>query len=527
MQLKEFQVNFINNIYGKLRSGVKNLACVAPTGAGKTVVMSKIAVDALNAGKTFLILVHLDVLVPQTLDKLYKFGISEGNIGCIKCGYPENRFAPIQVASLQTLVKRRWWRTKNFDVIVYDEAHITTFSTIGKKIRHELYPENVHLGFTATPRRLSKTEGMQTHYSDSVLAALPSELQESGMLSYMKYYAFSGANLDKVRIQHGDYHLSDLQVACNHPDLIEDIIKHWKDIVPGRKTLAFCVNIDHAENVRKAFQSHGIKSEVVTGNTPIKERTRLYQALDQGDITVLTSVNVVSIGFDLPSVEVGLGLRPTKSWAMHMQQIGRIMRVSKGKNFGYWLDQAGNLKLGLPEDLTANDYALDTAKEPGEGDAPIRICEQCGCVNRASAKVCQECGFEFPRVEKMTTPGEFIEILIPEKDRSKPEQFYRRKLKEAYRKGYDPGWAMFKFKDEYDYYPKGEWRLHAVFLDTKEESMEKYFNYLERLKEGKTKGTWFKKKDNNWLVSEFVKEFGKEHKQYCIRQVFDRIPSYV
>jgi superfamily II DNA or RNA helicase len=326
----------------------------------------------------------MDVLVPQTLDKLEKFGLT--NIGCIKNGYPENREAIIQVASLQTLCRRHWWKDVHFDLVMFDEAHITLFSGIGLKIRHEYFADSTILGFTATPRRLSKREGLQDHLDASVLAATPSQLQELGLLSKMKYYAFAGADVSKVRIQAGDYHQTDLQVACSNPALVQDIVKHWSTLTPSKSSLAFCVSIEHAEAVRNAFRGSGIPSELVTGDTPRKERSVLYNALDRGDIQVLTSVNVVSIGFDLPSVEVGLGLRPTKSWSLHMQQIGRIMRVCEGKELGYWLDQAGNvISHGLPEDLTEDDYKMDKGKESDGQDPPYKVCPDCGHVNYAFA----------------------------------------------------------------------------------------------------------------------------------------------
>ncbi len=518
MELKQFQVKFVNEIYAKMRQGIKPLACVAPTGAGKTVCFSKIAFDAVSRNKTVLILVHLDILVPQTLDKLKRFGLID--IGCIKAGYPERRDSLIQVASLQTLVKRHWWRGKHFDIVIYDEAHLTTFSTIGKKIRHSLLPDSFHLGFTATPRRLSKTQGMRDHYSDSVIAATPSELQELGMLSHMSYYQFKGADLSKVRIQKGDYHPSDLKVACNSPELIQDIVKHWFKLTPDKKTLAFCVDIEHAISVRDEFRRNGVQSEVVTGETPIKHRAELYAALDNGEIKVLTSVNVVSIGFDLPSVEVGLGLRPTKSWALHMQQIGRIMRVFEGKEMGYWLDQAGNLDLGLPEDLTLDDYELDKAKKPGEGETPFRLCPECNHVNHASARECKTCGFVFPLKEKFTTPGEFVEILRPERNRSEPERFYRKKLKEAYRKGYNPIWASFKYKDQYGGFPPKEWALNAVFKTPDEESFDNFIDYLEIIRQANAKPI-------NWTVTCFILEFGAKYKQTVTCKLFDRIPDCV
>ncbi|KAB1986110.1 DEAD/DEAH box helicase, partial [Haemophilus parainfluenzae] len=81
-----------------------------------------------------------------------------------------------------------------------------------------------------------------------------------------------------------------------------------------------CVDIEHARHVAEAFSSAGIPAEAVEGGTPIKERQRMYTDLREERLLVLTSCNVISIGFDEPSVEVGLMLRPTQSSALHLQQ---------------------------------------------------------------------------------------------------------------------------------------------------------------------------------------------------------------
>ena len=363
--LRDYQIAFINEVYQAIRGDHRSIACIAPTGAGKTVIMAQIAEHVVSRGKRVLILVHLDVLVGQTYEKMKSFGLHHST-GFIKAGWTEDRDAPVQIGSVQTLGRRRWWETTCFDVVIYDEAHTTQFTQVGTRIRYQTHADAIHLAFTATPYRLGKrTPQMGDRCSTLVAAPTPAKLQELGQLATMRYFGLPAgdqADLTGVKLVGGDYSEADLKNRCDTPKLVNRIVQEWHRLTPGKRTIAFCVGVDHAHHVAQAFQDAGVSSGVVTGDTPIDERTRLYRALRDGDLTVLTSCNVISIGFDEPSVEVGLLLRPTTSLALHHQQIGRVMRTAPGKACGIILDQAGNiLRLGTPEDIES--YELQTANK--------------------------------------------------------------------------------------------------------------------------------------------------------------------
>ena len=272
-------------------------------------------------------LVHLDVLVGQTYEKMKSFGL---HCGFIKAGWPEDHEAPIQIASVQTMAQRRWWRKWPADVVFYDEGHTTLFSRVGKQVLYKTHPDAVHLVMTATPERLGKDQ-LGEHLDALVSSPVPSDLQQMGYLAQMKYFSMPQdglANLEGIKTVRGDYDESGLKNACDRPELIHKIVAEWQRLALGKRTIAFCVDIEHARHVTDAFNQAGIPSETVEGGTPIKERKRMYTDLREERILVLTSCNVISIGFDEPSVEVGLMLRPTQSSALHLQQIGRVMRIS-------------------------------------------------------------------------------------------------------------------------------------------------------------------------------------------------------
>lgn len=509
--LRPYQQDFLAELYQALREGKLKIACVAPTGSGKTVLMAQIAEHAVQRGRRVLILVHLDVLVGQTFEKMRAFGLHH-DTGFIKAGWPEARDAQIQIGSVQTMGRRRWWRDHPFDVILFDEAHTTLFSRVGQALRYETHPDSIMLGFTATPYRLGKAQPqLGDHLDHLVSAPTPRRLQDMGMLAPMRYFGLSAgdqADLTGVRTVAGDYSEADLKNACDRPHLVQRIVEEWHRLTPGKRTIAFCVGVDHAHHVAQAFDRSGVPSGVVTGDTPIDERRRLYDALGRGELLVLTSCNVISIGFDEPRVEVGLLLRPTKSLALHHQQIGRVMRIATGKTHGVILDQAGNLlRLGFPEDV--DRYALAKAVDTnnGPGECPKKQCPTCNSIINVFETVCPSCGHQFESTA-IEIDADLVE-LEPDSKQAKTEAGQRSRfqtlLKTAFRKGYDPAWASVQFKQKYGLKPKKTWAQGAIFgADPTEADYQAYLTALRTVAQAKHK-------HENWVLEQFMTEFGKQN----------------
>jgi DNA repair protein RadD len=510
--LRPYQIQLIKDLYIKLGQGYKRVAVIAGTGAGKTVIGGQICAHAESRGCRLLFLVHLDVLVGQTYDKMRAFGL---HCGFIKSGWTEDPSAPIQIASVQTMAKRTWWRTWPADVVLYDEGHTTVFSQVGQQIMYETHPKAVHLALTATPYRLGK-EQLGDHMETLVASPVPSELQRMGFLAPMKYYGMPAdgqLDLEDVRTVAGDYDERDLKNACDRPELVERIVEEWFRLTPDRRTIAFCVDIDHARHVADAFRHARIPAGVVDGGTPIKDRQRLYTDLRLGNLLVLTSCNVISIGFDEPSVEVGLLLRPTQSRALHHQQIGRVMRISPntGKTHGTILDQSGNLhRLGFPEDI--QHYDLPTSSEPGEpGAAPKKQCPLCNLVVLAFVMECPECGHKWLVEEPQIHTEDLVEVINETREDVVDEQemieFFHYQRQKIYHEGYAPNLAMRAFFEKYSFLPKDEWCLGSTFgFNPTAEDKQSYKHYLAVIAHRQGKSI-------SWIISEFQREFGTQNWQ--------------
>lgn len=507
-QLRPYQIDLVNDLYRQLNEGRSRIAIVAGTGAGKTIISGQICAHAESAGRRLLFLVHLDVLVGQTYEKMRSFGL---DCGFIKAGWPENKEAPIQIASIQTMAKRRWWKQWPADVVFYDEGHITLFSRVGKQVMHKTHPDAVHLVMTATPLRLGK-EQLGDVLDTLVASPVPSELQQMGYLSPLKYFSMpldTMANLEDVGTRGGEYDEKDLKTACDRPELVERIVKEWQRLVPGKRTIAFCVDVEHARNVAAEFRQAGVAADTVDGNTPIKERRRLYDALGRGELLVLTSCNVISIGFDEPSVEVGLMLRPTKSSALHFQQLGRVMRISPqtNKECGIILDQAGNLqRLGFPEDI--REYVLPTrSQSSGQGGAaPTKPCPACGRVVYSFIVKCPECGHQWG-TERPILLEEMVEIYSVQQahqinDIPTLVHLFHGHRRRAFRGGYAPTWAERSFQEHTGRKPQVQWCRGSLY--GARPSWEQQLSILDYLR--KSARRLGRRQD--WIAQEFEKEVG-------------------
>lgn len=512
-QLRPYQLELVEALREKVREGFKRIVIIAGTGAGKTVIGGHICALAESTGSKLLFLVHLDVLVGQTYAKMQAFGL---HCGFIKAGWPEDPSAPIQIASVQTMAKRGWWREWPADLIFYDEGHTTAFSQVGQEVLYQTHPNAVHIAMTATPYRLGD-EQLGDHFETFVAAPPPVVLQQMGFLAPMQYYGLAledQIDLQGVQTVAGDYDEKGLKNVCDRPDLVQRIVQEWQRLVPGKRSIAFCIDVEHARHVAAAFQGAGVTAEAVDGGTPPKVRQKLYQALAKGDLLVLTSCNVISIGFDVPAVEVGLLLRPTLSLALHHQQIGRVMRISPetGKSHGIILDQAGNLqRLGFPEDVLR--YELPVGGMPSQGlsqgmpeGKPSKMCPQCQrCVAMVSM-LCPGCGFDWAADRPVYTE-DLIQLLTREQVRQIEDEptryrFFQGLRRYFFRRNYGPGLVKQEYFDYFGVFPPEEWYQGSIFGKVPSGyDRQVYFEYLQATAYRLGKG-------QDWLVAEFEREFG-------------------
>jgi len=306
--LRDYQQTVIDEYNESIANKIKRSLLVASTGAGKTQIASEIVHQSVEQRKwRVMFIVHRDVLISQSWTTFKRHGLS---CGFIKAGWEQDLEAPVQIGSTQTLLRRSHHLTKlNIDLFIWDEAHITSFSSCHERIT-ELYPEAYHLGLTATPWRLSKKEGMGDKFDHLISAPMMSELIKQGHLCRPVYYGLPEVDLTGVSTDKGDYNEGELALKCDRSELINEIVDEWFRLAHNRRTIAFAVSIDHSQHIANVFTQRGVKAVSITASTPIQLRREYYAQLAEGKIKVISSVGVLSEGFDCPSVDCILMCRP-------------------------------------------------------------------------------------------------------------------------------------------------------------------------------------------------------------------------
>jgi DNA repair protein RadD len=369
----------------KLRAGARKLVLIAPCGFGKTVTFSEMAERAAKRGLRVIVICHRKELADQTVRKLDAFGIRAGVI----MGNDPRRDSrlPVQVCSIQTLFKRLD-HLPPADLVIYDEVHHALSNTSRAVLAR--YPDATHIGATATPWRADKL-GLGDIYEGFVLAATPAELIASGELVPYDPFAYDAPDLHEVKVTAGEFNQAQLGLACNTDVLVGSVVREYMDHTPGRPALVFPVGIAHSQNLVKHFREAGFRAEHLDCKTKKVERERIIDGLRDGAVTIVSSVGVLTEGFDAPAAEVCILARPTLSLSLYIQMVGRVLRTSPetGKQRAIIHDHAGNiLRHGFPDD--ERDYSLEaTAQKIIER----HTCPFCRFVfAQLNAGACPKCG---------------------------------------------------------------------------------------------------------------------------------------
>lgn len=444
MTLREYQQELFDRIHDAFRRKVRNPLVVAPTGAGKTVLFCYIANRIQQAGNRAVIIVHRKELVAQTSATLRSFGIPHG---IIQSGITPDHSQLIQVAMVQTLA-RRLYSVRIPNLIICDEAHHMAAGDYRKIVA--AFPKAHITGFTATPQRLDG-KGLSDFFSEIIMGPAVEWLMANGFLSRPKYYAPPMvADMRGVRKKMGDFSQSDSAAVMDKATITGDAVNHYSRICPNVPAVAFAVTVAHAQHVAEQFNSNGIAAATIHASMHPDERKRVVRDLGNGTIKVLTSCDIISEGFDLPIVGAAILLRPTTSLGLHLQQVGRVLRMHAGKTHSTILDHVGNLsRHGLAED--EREWSLDGQDKKKSKSEPLGLkqCRKCFAMFKPSP-VCPECGTVLPqpKARKLSVvEGKLEEFTRMPLQLALKECKTRRDLQAiAKAKNYKPGWVFYQAK---------------------------------------------------------------------------------
>jgi superfamily II DNA or RNA helicase len=355
--LRPYQIAGKKDIY-RAWDSCRTVLFQMPTGTGKTRLFSSIIRDIRRQGqeegvrKRVLVLAHRTELIQQIDETLsFKYGISHG---IIKSGVEETWNRTVQVASVQTIVRRLTkWSEKDFSYIIIDEAHHAVSSTYLRICKQ--FPEAKILGVTATPCRLTG-DALRKLFGVLVISQPVSKFIEQGYLSPYSYYSIkpnSRIQLSLDNISHfnidGDYAESDMMRILDTKTVRANIVQAYLKYAKGKKGIIYTINQEHNKHICEAFEKIGVSIKSIDSKTPAEERQKTVAAFRAGKIDIICNVNIFSEGFDCPDIEFIQLARPTCSLAMYLQQVGRGLRPHPKGIPATILDNVGSYnKFGLP-----------------------------------------------------------------------------------------------------------------------------------------------------------------------------------
>lgn len=334
VELRPYQNEAKTAVFVQWDKGTKKTLLVLPTGTGKTVVFAKIAEACVRQGRRVLILAHRGELLEQAADKIWKTtglkcALEKAESTCLGSWYR------ITVGSVQSLMRPKrlsQFPPDYFDSIIIDEAH-HCLSDGYQRVLEYFSGANV-LGVTATPDRGDMRNLGQYFESLAYEYTLPAAIRD-GYLSPIKALTIPlKLDLSGVGVQSGDFKAGDLGTALDPylHSIAEEMVKHCK----GRKTVVFLPLVKTSQKFGDILNEKGFSAAEVNGEGA--DRKEILRDFDAGKYNVLCNSMLLTEGWDCPSVDCVVVLRPTKVRSLYSQMVGRGTRLSPGKEFLLLLD---------------------------------------------------------------------------------------------------------------------------------------------------------------------------------------------
>ena len=334
MQDRPYQVAAENETIAEYDQGTRRMLLVMATGTGKTVVFSRLyeRLKSRLPGR-MLVLAHTEELVHQNATKLQtvnpdvKVSIEMGNL----YADPE---ADIISASVQSLGRKDTKRGEKFnwdkfDKIIVDEAHHATTDAYKRVLESvgAFTPDSskLLLGCTATSQRADGVGLSSIFEKVSYVYPLRNAIKDGWLVDLRGYRVVTDTSLTEVSSQSGDFSKSELALTVNNSQRNEQIVEAWKKCGQNRRTLVFCVDIQHSKDLAQEFLKQGISAEGIWGDDP--QRAEKLKGHRGGLIRVLCNCAVLTEGYDDPNIGCVVLARPTQSSVLFSQMVGRVTRL--------------------------------------------------------------------------------------------------------------------------------------------------------------------------------------------------------
>ena len=334
MELRPYQQEAKDAVFEQWDNGIRKTLLVLPTGCGKTIVFAKVTEDCVRKGGRVLILAHRGELLDQAADKLKKTtglnsAIEKAESSCLGSWFR------VVVGSVQTLMREKrlgQFPEDYFNTIIIDEAHHCISDSYQKVLKH--FPEAHVLGVTATPDRGDMRNLGQYFESLAYEYTLPKAIKE-GYLTPIKALTIPlKIDMSGISVQAGDFKASDIGTALD--PYLEGIAQEMQKYCADKKTVVFLPLVKTSQKFRDILNNYGFQAAEVNGDS--QDRAEILADFESGKYNVLCNSMLLTEGWDCPSVDCVVVLRPTKVRSLYCQMVGRGTRLSPGKEHLLLLD---------------------------------------------------------------------------------------------------------------------------------------------------------------------------------------------
>ncbi len=333
--LRPYQREAIEAVVAARKRGIRRMVVCLPTGAGKTVIFSELA---RLANKQVLVLAHREELLAQAVDKLARALAGTRVVGLERGAARAPLDAKVLVASLRSLHPDRIGSVlagRDLGLVIYDECHHAPADDNQRVLRvigafEPDWPGTL-VGFTATTMR-GDGKGLDAVFEEIVYAQSLPDLIDAGYLVPLKGFRVA-TTADLTRLSSGgiDFDDGELAEAVDIEERNALVARSIQELARDRRTIAFCVTVNHARNLSKALNYLGVPAGIVYGEMSAADRARALAEFREGKIRVLANVAVLTEGFDDPGVSCIAMARPTRSEGLYAQCVGRGTRLFDGK----------------------------------------------------------------------------------------------------------------------------------------------------------------------------------------------------
>lgn len=364
--LREYQRLAVSNVLSAWKSGARATLLCCPTGGGKTRLGEELVRRARAHDKRVLWIAHRRELIRQAADRLRLTFRLE--VALIAPGEEYNPLAPIQVATVQTLLARE--ERPPADLVVFDEAH--HYAADDWRELATAYQGARSLGLTATPER-GDGKPLGDLFDSLVVAASYSELIAQGHLVQCRVY----------------------QPPEHVEGLAQDPFVAYQRYGEGGRAFVFCRSVEAAYDLAEQFRAQAIPAQTVEADTPKGERDQHLEDFAAGRVRILTNVYALTEGVDVPAARVCILARGCDHVTPFLQMAGRVLRPDPDKPDAILIDLTGaTLRHGMPTEDRI--YSLSDEGIQRTSPTPLRNCLQCGACVPSWQRVCPACGYEEP-----------------------------------------------------------------------------------------------------------------------------------